>query len=278
MKKIVVTFFIIIAIVSACKETINDVEKEKEDKKIEQEFLPQVPTGKKWNLVWNDEFDGITIDTSKWSHVTWQKPGIDQPRKDGYWRNDAALLDGNGYLKMLVYYDSVKNRYIDGAIRTRGKYEKKYGYFEIRVKFQKEVGHWSAFWLFNDGVANVGNEGVDGTEIDIFEKISPTDNKLYHTLHWDGYGAHHKSAHKYADIFKLDQEFHTVGVWWQENSYTFYIDGIQTWKTDAGGVCKVPLYIKISDEVGKWAGNIKTASLPDTWLVDYVRVYDLVDE
>jgi hypothetical protein len=33
----------------------------------------------------------------------------------------------------------------------------------------------------------------------------------------------------------------------------------------------------LSDEVGKWAGDINRAKLPDEFLVDYVRVYDLVD-
>jgi hypothetical protein len=50
------------------------------------------------------------------------------------------------------------------------------------------------------------------------------------------------------------------------------------WRTDAGGVCQVPLYIKLSDEVGTWAGDISEAKLPDRFLVDYVRVYDLVDK
>ncbi len=52
----------------------------------------------------------------------------------------------------------------------------------------------------------------------------------------------------------------------------------ETWRTNAGGVCQVPEYIKLSDEIGNWAGDIKNAELPDKFLVDYVRVYDLVDE
>jgi len=28
--------------------------------------LPQLPEGKRWQLVWFDEFDGTEIDTSKW--------------------------------------------------------------------------------------------------------------------------------------------------------------------------------------------------------------------
>ena len=37
------------------------------------------------------------------------------------------------------------------------------------------------------------------------------------------------------------------------------------------------LYIKRSDEIGKWGGNITKAKLPDRFLVDYVRVYEFVD-
>jgi hypothetical protein len=58
----------------------------------------------------------------------------------------------------------------------------------------------------------------------------------------------------------------------------FYIDGKETWRTEAGGVCKVPLYIKLSDEVGDWAGDFKKVKLPDEFLVDYVRVYDLIEK
>jgi len=37
------------------------------------------------------------------------------------------------------------------------------------------------------------------------------------------------------------------------------------------------LYIKLSDEIGDWGGDITQAKLPDRFLVDYVRVYDLVE-
>jgi hypothetical protein len=55
----------------------------------------------------------------------------------------------------------------------------------------------------------------------------------------------------------------------------FYVDGKETWRTKAGGVCQVPVYILLSDEIGKWAGAIAKAKLPDRLLVDYVWVYDL---
>ena len=32
------------------------------------------------------------------------------------------------------------------------------------------------------------------------------------------------------------------------------------------------------DEIGNWAGDIRKAKVPDQFLVDYVRVYDLVEK
>ncbi len=239
-------------------------------------LLPAAADSMTWELVWHDEFNGTTLDASKWEHVSWVAPGEDQPRRDGYWRADAARLDGQGNLVMMTYYDAVKKRYIDGAIRSRGRFEKAFGFFEARIQLQKQPGHWSAFWLFNDSVGTVGNQGRDGTEIDIMEKISPYDDVLFHTLHWDGYGAAHQSAYKQPTVPGIRSGFHTYGVWWSANQYIFYVDGVETWRTSAGGVCQAPLYIKLSDEVGTWAGNIAAATLPDFWLVDFVRVYDLV--
>jgi hypothetical protein len=39
----------------------------------------------------------------------------------------------------------------------------------------------------------------------------------------------------------------------------------------------VPLYIIVSDEVGRWSGDPEKATYPDSYKVDYVRVYDLTD-
>jgi len=40
-----------------------------------------------------------------------------------------------------------QGRYTAGGVRTRGKYERAFGYFEAKVKFPKQQGHWCAFWI-----------------------------------------------------------------------------------------------------------------------------------
>ena len=128
-----------------------------------------------------------------------------------------------------------------------------------------------------DGVFKVGNEGRDGTEIDIMEKPW-LDDRVQHTLHWDGYGKRHKTEGKVSRVPGVMEGFHTFSLFWSPEEYVFYVDGQETWRTRAGGVCQAPLYLKLSDEVGKWGGDIRKAELPDKFLVDYVRVYDLVDQ
>lgn len=230
--------------------------------------LPQLPEAKRWQLVWFDEFDGTEIDTSKWESPEYERRGH-------LWRAANAYLDGKGHLVMET--SQVGERYASPCLRTRKKYEKKFGFFIARCKLPKEQGHWSAFWLFDDSVGKVGDEGRDGTEIDIME-WPWRDGSVGHALHWDGYGEHHKSAsHKSMKPQLLDGEFHTFALWWSPEEYVFYVDGEEVWRTDAGGVCQVPLYIKLTVEIGDWAGDIRKAELPDQFVVDHVRVYDVVD-
>jgi beta-glucanase (GH16 family) len=231
--------------------------------------LPPAPEGKVWKLVWNDEFEGDTLDESKWDVPP------DARRRDGWWMRKAISLDGNGHLVMSTLKEG--DRYIDGCVRTLGKFEHTYGFYVARCQFQEQSGHWSAFWMMGKGVGRVGDEGRDGTEIDIMEKPW-LDDRVQQTLHWDGYGKHHQSAGHVARAPGVMKGVHTFALWWSPEEYVFYIDGKETWRTKAGGVCQAPLYIKLSDEIGKWGGNIAEAKLPDRFLVDYVRVYDLVDE
>lgn len=231
--------------------------------------LPPAPEGQTWNLVWHDEFEGDKLDGTKWAY----RP--DGPRKGGWWNKKAVSLDGGGHLVIRTYLDGDKPT--DGCVTTQGKFEHAFGYYVARVKFQKEPGHWSAFWINGAGIGKVGDGGRDGTEIDIMEKPW-LDNRVQHTLHWDGYGKDHKSEGKVVEIPGVMEGWHTFGLLWTQDEYVFYVDGKETWRSKAGGVCQVPQYMLLSDEIGPWAGDISKARLPDDFLVDYVRVYDLAGE
>ncbi|MCY2993632.1 MAG: glycoside hydrolase family 16 protein [Planctomycetota bacterium] len=231
--------------------------------------LPSAPPGQTWKLVWQDEFNGDKLDTTKWT------PRPDGKRKGGWWSQKAVGLDGKGCLAIKTFMDGDKPT--DGCITTQGKFEHSFGYYVARIQLQSQLGHWSAFWITGPGVGKVGDGARDGCEIDIMEKPW-LDERVQHTFHWDGYGKDHKTEGKVAKMLGIMQGFHTFGLWWTPDEYVFYVDGKETWRSKAGGVCQVPEYMLLSDEIGNWAGDIAKAKLPDQFLVDYVRVYDLAEK
>ncbi len=222
-----------------------------------------------WVLVFEDDFDGDSLDQTKWNLLPIGAPVA--PRKDGYWAHEAVFLDGEGHLVIRTFERD--GAYYTGGVNTLGKFEQAYGYYEIRAQLPKEPGFWAAFWLMTDGVHRVGDQGRDGTEIDIFESPYASADTIHHALHWDGYGESHRSVGRDVHIPGIYDGFHVFAVEWNEEEYIFYVDGVETWRTSAGGVSRVPSFLKVTAEVGTWAGDIRQARLPADFIVDYVRVY-----
>lgn len=249
MKKLVITFFAaILLIFTACTCSKKETDEAQ--------------------LLFEDNFDGSVIDASKWQKC----PEVER-QGASEWNDDNSYVE-NGNLVLKITPHATKQNYVyTGAVRTRGIYERAYGYFEARIKFPVCSGTWGAFWLmYSSGTVN--NSGKDGTEVDIIESIKNQEGMANSALHWDGYGDGHKSdGMSYPGIDIYNGEFHTFALDWTKDVYVFYIDGVEKWRTSAGGVCEVPLYIKLTAEAAPWAGTINFEELPKYVLVDYVRVF-----
>lgn len=227
-----------------------------------------------WNLTFSDDFDGDSIDYTKWVHPPeWQ-------RGEGFWNDDDAFVDGEGNLIIRTRKDG--DKYYTGALATReytnapeGTFSQTFGYYEMRAKLPANlVGFHVAFWLMPDRIdEEILGTGEDWTEIDIFEAPFRRET-IFHTLHWDGYEGDHKSYHKQLFVPNLFEGFHTFALEWNEDEYIFYVDDEETWRTSAGGVSKAPSHMIISAEAKNWGGNINNnTKLPQNFIVDYVRVY-----
>ena len=112
------------------------------------EFLPPLPTGKDWKLIWQDEFDGPKLDETKWNRLG------DSKRRDGFWIKDDVYLSGKGTLLLRTKKDG--ERYTCGAVNTQGKFEHAFGYYVARCKMPEQPGHCPAFWMMCSGVGTVG--------------------------------------------------------------------------------------------------------------------------
>ena len=228
------------------------------------------PAGKHWKHIWGDEFTGKKVDGTKWEKVG------DGPRRRAFWMRECAFLDGKGNL--IVESKKKGERYLCGGLRSKGRFMHAFGYYEIRCKVPDQVGTWAAFWLYAPCVGKVGNGGRDGAEIDIFEAVWRDRDEINVAIHWDGYGKAHRSHGGAVKAPGVNTGFHTFGLDWTPEEYVFYYDDKEIKRTSAGGVCQVPLYVKVTTEIGKWAGDIRQATLPDSFVVDYVRVYEAVPE
>jgi len=218
-------------------------------------------------LVWEENFDGPKLDTSRW------KVEGDSPRRGGMWRKANCTVDGEGHFALR--FDKSHGKYNGGCIASKKKF--KFGYFEARIKLNDYPGHWLGFWLMDGAVNRVGDDGRDGTEIDIVESPWRNKEEVSHALHWDGYGEDHSSIGRHVPAPGLEEGWHTFAVDWFEHGYVFYYDGKETWRTYAGEVCQAPLSILISDELGGWSGRPVDDKLPDHAYVDWVRVYEVND-
>lgn len=267
-----------------------------------------LPPGKKFKLVWHDEFNGTQLDTSKWSYRTnfwgrrakWFAAPEDQA---------VEVRDGTIRLKLLKKGD----QYLSPQLQTgellwdtpleenpRGfwsiskrdpkgqKFLHRYGYYECRCKLQQMPGWWSAFWMQTPDQGCTLDPGRSGIEHDIMESFDPG-IVIPHCFHYNGYGKDYKGF-RVAEKVRLDKtKFHTFGMLWEKDGYTFFIDGRQRGeKTGTKGneaVSHVPEFLLISTEA-KWYRNNRMTGKPvkaleqavgDQFEVDFVRVFDLVE-
>jgi beta-glucanase (GH16 family) len=238
-----------------------------------------------WNLTFNDDFNGSSLDATKWAN---RLPG---PRNSAINTPDAVSV-GGGVLNITTYTDN--GTHYTGMIGSQNKFEQTYGYFEARMKFHTSPGQWSAFWLTSPVYdTGVGNPGLYGTETDIVEHraVNSNDNDIRNryvsAVHWDGYGADHKQvANTYSGLTGMGNDsWHTFGLLWSPAGYSFYYDDTLLWTvTDA--ISARPEYMILSSEVrnANWAGHIPAegygslATSVTNMQVDYVHVYQSVPE
>ncbi|HEX2948342.1 MAG TPA: glycoside hydrolase family 16 protein [Armatimonadota bacterium] len=268
-------------------------------------FLPEQ---KNWKLVWNDEFDGTTLDTSKWGFRLnyW---GYPSPT----FTTEGVHLDGNSHVQLHLlkkdgeFYSphlQTGSNTFDLPKDTNGfwpfgkmeepKFMHRFGYYEIRCRLPKNDGWHAAFWLQSPSIGAAPNPKYCGVECDIMENYRQYEDGLIGCGNgWGGYG---KDCKWYGHFWFPHEEtpdgWHYYGVDWSRDGYTFYADGKKIGVQEAP-VSEVEQFILVSTEchgyhVAENRGGLENsyhptrkadeklhkAVLPDYFEVDFVRVFD----
>ena len=272
-----------------------------------------LPTRLKFKLVWNDEFDGDRLDETKWS---WRTNFWGRAAHWFATPEDGALEVKDGLLRMklvkrpdgqfvspqlqtgeVVWDNPAANNpknYWPLSKRQRPKFMHRYGYYECRCRLQQKAGWWPAFWMQSPMQGCSLDPRRAGIEHDIMESFDPG-MVIQHCFHMNGYGAEYacfrtpRMMKKAPATLRLDEtQFHVFGLLWEPDGYTIYIAGCRHGQKVGRGrgeaVSETEEFVLLTTEA-KWFRNNRmtgkgvpelAAAEGDEFLVDYVRVYDIV--
>ena len=217
-----------------------------------------------YKLVWEDEFNGDKLDTTKW-----KVRGVGE-RAIAYVSEEAVKV-GDGYLKLYALQEG--DSLLGSAIGTQGLFLSKYGYYECRAKLQRSPGVWGAFWIQSPDISKGEDPAVYGAEIDIMEFFKKLGTDIVsHNVHW-AYGPHQQTTHGMQSYLKgVSEGFHKFALEWTPDKYIFYIDGYKFYEVTQA-ISHIDEYMILSMEYPSVKEEISKTVFPDVFVVDYVRVY-----
>jgi beta-glucanase (GH16 family) len=265
-----------------------------------------------YTLVFQDDFDGESLDTSKW--FTYYPYGPERAKDScAFCRThvsaniyrDTNCIVSNGKLMLKSARQNAdwfgkKYEYTSGMVHSKARFTT-YGKYEIRCKLPSGKQQWPAFWIFGWN-----------TEIDIFEFICQGPKKPEFSIHkWmtpecpdrkrAAKGKPCYSSQTGIIDFGVDfsKDFHTFAVEYEPHMIKFYIDGIMIryvpkyydLKGRPINTCNIkpgeyltepafPIYGEpvqvIANQSVCWKHKEKKPIYPNQMEIDYIRVYQKV--
>jgi beta-glucanase (GH16 family) len=261
----------------------------------------------KFNLVFEDEFEvNGSPDPANWSFDIGRGP-----LNDGWGNNELQFYKSentivqNGYLIITAKSEAFGGvNYTSSRLKSRNKFEQKYGRFEARIKLPIGKGMFPAFWLLGENFCEAQTKIGDNVtcdsslpnyeagnvlwpqcgEIDIMEYLGNKPTEVFGTIHGPGFSGGNSISKKYnLSNDRFENDFHVFGVEWTENHINWYVDNVlynqitrkDVEDKDGEWVFDNSFYMILNLAVG---GNLPgspnaSTSYPQRMIVDYVRVY-----
>lgn len=184
-------------------------------------------------LVFADEFEGASLDRTKWNVVGpefWvneeEQAYIDSPDTIRLLPAGSTQATSGGVLVLQPRFrqgfetpTGRKADFVSGRITTMGKFDFTYGRVVARIRMPAATGVWPAFWL-------LGNGSWPATgEIDIMEYVGEPD-WIGVALHGPGYSGETPLVNKY--FFEAGTDvttWHDYEVDWDASRILFKVDG-----------------------------------------------------
>ncbi|CAM3602756.1 MULTISPECIES: family 16 glycosylhydrolase [Paenibacillus] len=265
---------------------------------------PSNPTIAGMNLIWQDEFNGTTLDNSKWNYET------------GYYLNNDPNTWGWGNSELQHYTNSAQNVFVQdgklniralnepksfpqdpnryaqfssGKINTKDHFSLKYGRVDFRAKLPTGNGIWPALWMLPQD--NVYGTWASSGEIDVMEARGRLPGVTSGAVHFGGQwptNRHLSGEYHFPEGQTFANDYHVYSVVWEEDNIKWYVDGKFFFKVtrdqwysaaapnNPNAPFDQPFYLIMNLAIGGTFDGGRTpdpSDIPATMQVDYVRVY-----
>ncbi|WP_444941048.1 discoidin domain-containing protein [Microbulbifer sp. ZKSA004] len=251
-------------------------------------------------LVWEDNFDGDTIDSSVWTYDVgnsgWGNNELQNYTDDS---DNAYVEDGNLIIQAVQESDG---SFTSARLKSLGRLSYKYGTIEARIKLPDlDAGLWPAFWQLGSDYGQAGWPACG--ELDILEagmaealEAGVVNSEISGAFHWwhesddytgqADYGVSQNLVEDFGSSSDLTEDYHIFGMTWTPDSIVMWVDdesnqiaALTDTSDSAFDEFRQHNFLILNLAVGGIFPQIYdnseiTAPMPAKMYVDYVRIYD----
>jgi beta-glucanase (GH16 family) len=236
-----------------------------------------------YTLVWNDEFNGSSLDLNVWNQETGNgSGGWGNNELEFYTNSKKNTFLSNGNLIIEARKEAISGfNYSSGRMTTQNKKSFTFGRIDIRAKLPVGKGIWPALWMLGNNITTAGWPACG--EIDIMEMIGSSPSTTHGTAHWKA--ANGSSTNKGGSYNlssgNFSHQFHVFSLVWTQDQISWLVDDKHFFtltKADVGAAnypFNAPHFFIFNMAVGgNWPGSPDASTVfPQRMFVDYVRVF-----
>lgn len=242
-----------------------------------------------YQLVWSDEFDGASLDLTKWAVETGGN-GWGNQEKQYYTNRPENLRFENGSLIIEARKEVYQtNAYTSARINSRDKSTFLYGKIEARISLPIGKGTWPAYWMMGSNITSA-RWPLCG-EIDIMEHVGSQPTMISHATHTsEKNGSKGNNWYSRKTVNDVENNFHTYAIEWEkqynegDDCISFYIDGVKSatiWEPHVNATVqqwpfKADFFVILNLAIGGTMGGAVDDNMFNNQVImkiDYVRYY-----
>lgn len=258
-----------------------------------------------YRIVWQDEFEGAAVDTSKWDvnvgvnawyqresdgrfvephwfnddFEPWIQAGTINDERQYYSPDNVAIEDGVLVIRAeqetvadpIGIYDPEYHRYTSGKLNTADEFQFRFGIVKWRAQLPAGQGMWPALWMLNAPDPWRWDDEIDVMEARGSQPFITT--SAHHFKVGENQDNVYNSGSLDAGV-NLQEGFHEYGLEWKPDSIQTWLDDRDVFFDDVA-IPQGPMFLIMNAAVGGAFDGVPSDDgiFPSFFKIDWVRVW-----